>query len=824
MERIKIARIAVSAATYAIDKPYTYAIPESLVGMIERGMRVLVPFGRGNRISEGIILSVEDGIKARGLKAILSVLDDSSVLNQEGIRLALWLRDRYFCTMYDAVHTVLPAGLWFRTQIIYRLHDGLDASEAYNTCADIPEASRVLDIISAGNGEAELESLKKACGAKITGTLKAMCDQEVLRCDAEAIRHVKDGKTKMVSLAVSPEEAMAAVEKKRKSAPLRYEVMKLLCTTGDVSQAEICYFTGASSATITSLKKSGLIEVYEEEKLRIDTQREIRQGAEIVLNQEQDSAFAKILELTKKEETSAVLLHGVTGSGKTQVYIRLVQEVIAQGKSAIVLVPEIALTPQMMDKFTAHFHDEVVMLHSALRMTERYDQWKRIKRGEVKLVLGTRSAIFAPLKNIGIIILDEEQESSYQSENPPRYHAREVAQYLCAAHHAVLVLGTATPSIESAYAAQSGVYHYVRLCKRYNQQPLPRVVFADMKEEIRNGNAGIISKRLYVELKRNIEQGEQSILLLNRRGNSRMLLCGECGYVPECPRCSVPLTYHSANERLMCHYCGHSEKVKDTCDRCGGIMKHVGRGTQKAEEELRVLFPGVEILRMDADTVSMKGGHEKILNQFSQKRIPILLGTQMVAKGLDFENVTLVGVLAADLSLYVDHYCAAERTFSLLTQVIGRAGRGKKDGRAIIQTFTPDNEVLQCAAQQDYERFYESEIRIRRLHASPPFADLFTFVVSGMEENHVLHSCVVLRDAMKDVISQNGAFNGEAIQIVGPAPAPIAKVNNRYRYQLYLIGKNNKTIRSFIEYYMKAFSLAKENRGLSIFVHCNAND
>ncbi len=824
METTKIARIAVSAATYVIDKPYAYVIPESMVGVIERGMRVLVPFGRGNRISEGIVLSVEDGTKKRGLKAILSVLDETSVLDQSGIRLALWLRDRYFCTMYDAVHTILPAGLWFHTQIIYRICDGLHSTEVYNACEGIPDALRVLDIIYASNGQAEIEVLKKACGVKITGTLKTLCEKGILRCDAEAIRHVKDGKTKMVSLAVLPEEAMAAVETRKKSAPLRYEAIKLLCSTGDVSQAELCYFTGASSATIASLKKSGLIEVYEEEKLRIDAQQEVLQGAEIVLNEDQNSAFAKILELTKKEEASAVLLHGVTGSGKTQVYIRVVQEVIAQGKTAMVLVPEIALTPQMMNKFAAYFHDEVVMLHSALRVTERYDQWKRIKRGEVKLVLGTRSAIFAPLKNIGMIILDEEQESSYQSENPPRYHAKEVAQYLCAIHHAVLVLGSATPSIESAYAARNGVYHYVPLRKRYNQQTLPRVIFADMKEEICQGNAGVISTRLQAELKQNIQRGEQSILLLNRRGSSRMLLCGECGYVPECPRCSVPLTYHSANGRLMCHYCGHSERAKDTCDHCGGIMKHIGTGTQKAEEELHSLFPNVEILRMDADTVSIKGGHEKILSQFSEKQIPILLGTQMVAKGLDFENVTLVGVLAADLSLYVDHYCAAERTFSLLTQVIGRAGRGKKDGRAIIQTFTPENEVLQCAAQQDYERFYESEIRMRKLHASPPFADLFTLVVSGMDENHVLHSCVMLRDAMKSAISQNGQFDGDSLQIVGPAPAPVTKVNNRYRYHVYLVGKNNKKIRSFIEYYIKAFSLVKENRGLSIFVHCNAND
>lgn len=824
MDKVMIARIAVSAATYLIDKPYDYAVPEQLCAVLEKGMRVLVPFGRGNRISEGIVLSVEEGVKKRGLKSVLSLLDEQPVLDQTGIRLALWMRDRYFCTMYDAVRTILPAGLWFRTQIIYRVCEGVDKARAYADTEDLSGAGTLLDIVYANGKRAEEELLKASGGTKTSELLKALCERGILEHKAESIRHVKDGKLKMVTLAVSAEEAMAAVEGKQRSAPLRYEVIKLLSAVGTASQAEICYFTGASSSTITGLKKSGLVEVYEAEKLRIDHRSAPGSGPEIHLNEEQAAAFDQVAALTEQDKASAVLLHGVTGSGKTQIYIRLVQKVLEQGKTAIVLVPEIALTPQMMDKFTAYFGDQVVMLHSALRMTELYDQWKRIRRGEVKLVLGTRSAIFAPLEHIGLIILDEEQESSYQSENPPRYHAREVARYLCAIHGAVLVLGSATPSVETAYAAQTGTYQYAALRKRYNQQALPQVVFADMKEELHRGNEGIISERLRLELEENLRRGEQSILLLNRRGSSRMLLCGECGHVPECPRCSVPLTYHSANGRLMCHYCGHSERVAETCPVCGGMMKHVGTGTQKAEEELKALFPNTAILRMDADTVAVKGGHEKILQTFSKRRVPILLGTQMVAKGLDFENVTLVGVLAADLSLYVDHYCAAERTFSLLTQVIGRAGRGGKNGRAVIQTYTPENEVLLCAAAQDYGRFYRSEIRMRKLHAYPPFFDLFTLVVSGMDESRVLRGSATLRDAMRAALGRSGTYEGEEIQVIGPAPAPIAKVNNRYRYHVYLVAKNDKTVRSFIDYYIKAFSRSKENRGVNIFVNCNATD
>lgn len=821
MEQIKLARLAVAAAPYLIDKPYTYTVPDALEPVLERGMRVLVPFGRGNRTSEAMVLSIENGAKRRGLKAIASILDDAPVLDAAGIRMALWMRERYFCTMYDAVRTILPTGLWFRTQTVYYLCDGVQREQALSESKTVSGAELLLDMLFARGGRAEEDVLKAACGPRTASALKALCAMGLVRCETESLRQIQDGRQKMLALTLPAEEAMAAVEGKQRSAPLRYEVVKLLSAVGSATQAEVCYFTGASASTIASLKKAGLITVYEEEKLRISHAYTGGAAPEIHLNEEQASAYEAISEQMDRGKASAVLLHGVTGSGKTQVYIRLAQKALSLGKSVIVLVPEIALTPQMMDKFGAYFGSRAVMLHSALRMTERYDQWKRIRRGEVSLVLGTRSAIFAPLPHLGLIILDEEQESSYQSENPPRYHAREVAQYLCAQNQATLVLGSATPSIETAYAAEQGLYRCIKLRQRYNRKALPEVMFADMKEELRCGNGGIISASLRTELKKNLDCGEQSILFLNRRGNSRMLLCGECGCVPQCPRCSVPMTYHSANGRLMCHYCGFSQRTETFCPECGGQMKHVGTGTQKAEEELKALFPNAAVLRMDADTVAVRGGHERILHEFKTRRVPILLGTQMVAKGLDFENVTLVGVLAADLTLYMDHYCAAERTFSLLTQVIGRAGRGEKGGRAVIQTYTPENEVLQCAAQQDYDRFYRSEIRMRRLHNNPPFADLFTLVVSGADEGRVLRASAVLRDAMKNAL-QNGLYQNEPIQVVGPAPAPVAKVNNCYRYHVYLVAKNHKTTRAFVEYYIKAFSASGENRGVHIFVNCNA--
>ena len=814
METAEIVKVAVSAAPYSIDKPYDYLVPEPLLETAVPGVRVTVPFGRGNRTSEGIILARVQGEKVQGLKSLDSVLDSGPVLDGDGIALALWMRQRYFCTMFEAVKTILPAGLWYRLREVWHLAEGVDREAAAALCGSIRRTGAVLDVLCASGGSAGLEALQDACGQEAESTLRAMEKAGAVRCETEAARKISDKTRRMVSLAVSAEDAMAMTESKRRSAPARYEVVRLLAATGRASAADVCYFTGASARTLKAMEKAGLLAFSEEEELRVPQATEVEPGSPIVLNEEQQVAYNGILSLMDSGKPEAALLHGVTGSGKTQVYLRLVQETLDRGKTAMVLVPEIILTPQMMRKFSSYFGSKVCMLHSSLRMTERYDQWKRIRRGEVDVVLGTRSAVFSPLKNLGLLILDEEQEGSYQSENPPRYHTRDVAKFLCAREKAVLLLGSATPTVESAWATEEGTYHLFQLRRRYNARALPQVRIADLRQEIREGNPGLISAPLRQELEENLRRGEQSILFLNRRGSSRMLLCGECGHVPECPRCSVALTYHSANGRLMCHYCGHSERAPEACPVCGGIMKHVGTGTQKVEEELRELFPKAGILRMDADTAS--GGHEAILSRFEKERIPILLGTQMVAKGLDFENVTLVGVLSADLSLYVDNYRAAERTFNLLTQVVGRAGRGGKQGRAIIQTYTPGNDVIRCAAEQDYDSFYQSEVRMRRLRRCPPFADLFIFTVSGTDEGSVLRAAAGARERLRQV------FPGE--EVLGPAPAPVLKLNNRFRYRLLLVGKNDKPTRDRISWLLKEFANDRANRGLNIFVDCNPMD
>ena len=819
METADMVKVAVSAAPYSIDKPYSYLVPESLAAAAVPGVRVMVPFGRGNKESEGLILARVQEPKLPGSKALRQILDSEPVLDKAGIDLALWMRGRYFCTVFEAVKTILPAGLWYGLREIWSL--AMEPEAARSAAVGIPGAWQVLDLLEKQGGKADIRVLRDALGDGAEKPLKAMKKVEILTCETDAKRKIADKSHRMVELAVNTEDAYALTESKRRSAPARYEVVNFLATAGRTPAAEVSYYTGASARTLKAMEKAGLIAFSEEEELRVPSLDDVEPGPEIVLNEEQQRAFEEILGRVQAEKPSVTLLHGVTGSGKTQVYLRLVQETLALGKTAMVLVPEIVLTPQMMRKFSSYFGSRVAMLHSSLKMTERYDQWKRIRRGEVDVVLGTRSALFAPLKNLGLIIMDEEQEGSYQSENVPRYDAREVAKYLCVREKAALVFGSATPTVETAWAAEQGSYQKALLRRRYNENALPEVLIADLRQEILNGNPGLISTPLRQELEKNLAAGEQSILFLNRRGSSRMLLCGECGYVPQCPRCSTAMTYHSANGRLMCHYCGHSEPAADTCPECGGWMKHVGAGTQKVEEELRELFPEAGILRMDADTTA--GGHEEILQTFERERVPILLGTQMVAKGLDFENVTLVGVLSADISLYVDNYRAAERTFSLLTQVVGRAGRGGKTGRAVIQTYTPGNDVIRCAARQDYDAFYESEIRMRRLRRYPPFADLFTVTVSGTEEGRVLRAAVSVRETLRQLCRRPELAAGEP-EVLGPAPAPVVKVNNRFRYRCTLVGKNDKATREMLAWLQKNFAKDSANRGMNLFVDHNAAD
>ena len=820
------AKVAVSAATYAIDRPYDYLVPEDLRATLKAGMRVAVPFGAGNRSCDGIVLSlgeITDGEKK--LKPILAQLDELPMLDEDAIQLALWMREQYFCTVYDAARIMLPAGLWFSLKDCWHIAPNVDREAAYECAGKSKQACRLVELLFANDGWAELGQIRLAFGTKDPGAaIRQLEDAGIIVKETSAARGIGDKTEKIAMLAIPPEEAMALVSPRRRKAPLQYAVTEALCAMGRASVKELCYFTGASSATLKALEKTGILELTKREVYRRpQLPKSIKRVQPPTLNAEQSDACQGISELCQIGKPEAALLYGVTGSGKTQVYIKLIHTLLEQGKTALVLVPEIALTPQLMQKFISHFGDDVAIMHSALSAGERYDEWKRIRIGKASVVVGTRSAVFAPLERLGIIILDEEQEPSYKSEQSPRYHARDVAKYRCAKSGALLLLGSATPSVETMYNAQQGIYHLFRLTQRYNAREMPQVSIVDMKQELQRGNGGCISRTLEQELRAVMERGEQAILFLNRRGASRRATCGECGESPVCPRCSVYLTYHSANGRLMCHYCGHSEPLPKYCPECGGLLSFVGTGTQKAEEELRQMFPDTPILRMDTDTVTATRSHESILETFRKERVPILLGTQMVAKGLDFENVTLVGALAADQTLYVDDFHAGERTFSLLTQVVGRSGRGGKEGRAVIQTYTPDNEIIQCAARQDYDEFYRQEIRMRKMRNHPPFSDLLVISVSGLEETAVLRVCMKLRDSLNSALEQP-PYNECQHLLLGPAPASVARVNNRYRYRLVLNTKNRKPIRQLVAHLIRMAQIDKTNRGVSVFADLNPLD
>ncbi len=679
----------------------------------------------------------------------------------------------------------------------------------------------MLEILESYGGSATLQQICTGFGTKDPhSALRALQDKGLVTIATSSSRHVGDKTEQVAALTVSPEEAL---DKLSLSAKARRRVIQLLAEAGSASVKEITYFTGTSRSTVKQLEKSGLVTLFRREVFRRPDHGAGLHEPPPVLNEEQQYAFDRMCTLLDKGKAACSLLCGVTGSGKTQVYIRLIHEVLERGRTALVLVPEIALTPQLLHKFEAQFGEQVGILHSALSAGERYDEWKRIRKGLAKVVVGTRSAVFAPLENLGLIVLDEEQESSYQSGQSPRYHARDIAKFRCSQNNGLLVLGSATPCVESMYQARRGVYQLLRLQKRYNEQAMPAVSIVDMKEELRSGNSGLISRPLAEGLRENLKRGEQSILFLNRRGTSRMVVCAECGESPGCPNCSVKLTYHKDNHRMMCHHCGYSENKPERCPQCGGELILVDAGVQMVQEELEQRFPGTKVLRMDADSVSARNTHEDILSKFETKKIPILLGTQMVAKGLDFENVTLVGVLEADMSLYVDHYRAGERTFSLLTQVVGRAGRGNRSGRAFIQTYTPKNDVIAFAARQDYDSFYESEIRLRQLRWLPPFADQYVLSFSGLQERQVLSSAHRMKSAL-DVWSGNQEVQGSFLNLYGPAEAPVVRVMNRYRYTLTLVCHNHKKIREMLAFLLQTFRQDPYNRGISVAVDLNPMD
>ena len=811
-----IGKIAVSAANFAIDKPYSYWIPQDMA--LAPGQRVMVPFGRANRRTEGIVLTVEPGSEDK-LKPVERCLDDGPILTETQLRLAAFLRERYFCTFFDAIRVMLPAGLWFRTRLTVSLTE--DRSWKEKTIRK-EGAAELLELLENLGGTAQEEALRNLISDEDTlrEVLSYLRQKKWITCQTDFLRKTQDKSEKIATLAQSPEETMAYAASRPKSAAMQRQVLELLCSVGSAAVKDLCYFTGASTATVNRLEKLGYLTLSQRPVLRCREIRPAKLSGPLVLNEEQQACFEGLASRMAREEPGVALLYGVTGSGKTSVYIRLIQTCLEKGKSAMLLVPEIALTPQLLGILAAYFGTQVAVLHSSLSAAERYDQWKRVKSGDARVVVGTRSAVFAPCTP-GLIILDEEQEHSYKSESAPRYDAKEVAIWRGAKEKALVVLGSATPSIESMYRAKTGLYRLYTLHQRYNGRPLPEVEIVDMREELKLGNDTSLSIPLRQRILETRQAGKQTILLLNRRGNSRALVCIDCRQTPECPRCSVHLTYHSANSRLMCHYCGFSMAAPDRCPACGGPLKTIGTGTQKVQQELTALFPDMETSRMDADTVSAVNTHEKILEHFQKENVPVLLGTQMVAKGLNLPNVTLVGVLDGDLSLYSGGFRAGETTFNMLTQVVGRAGRGDSAGRAVIQTLQPEHQVIGLAAKQDYDGFYDLEIRLRQAQAAPPFGDFALVTFSGQEEGQVLRGAAVFRDSLNAWLRQ---VPEEKCSVLGPAPCVVPKVNYNYRYQLTLRCHMTRPLRQLLAALLRKFSQDKANRGVNAYIDVNGYD
>ena len=811
-----IGKIAVSAANFAIDKPYSYRIPQDMT--LAPGQRVMVPFGRANRRTEGIVLTVEPGSEDK-LKPVESCLDDNPILTETQLRLAAFLRERYFCTFFDAIRVMLPAGLWFRTRLTVSLTE--DRSWKDKTIRK-EGAAELLELLENLGGTAQEEALRNLISDEdsLREVLSYLRQKKWITCQTDFLRKTQDKSEKIATLAQSPEETMAYAASRPKSAAMQRQVLELLCSVGSVAVKDLCYFTGASTATVNRLEKLGYLTLSQRPVLRCREIRPAKLSGPLVLNEEQQACFEGLASQMAQKEPGTALLYGVTGSGKTSVYIRLIQTCLEKGKSAMLLVPEIALTPQLLGILAAYFGTQVAVLHSSLSAAERYDQWKRVKSGDARVVVGTRSAVFAPCTP-GLLILDEEQEHSYKSESAPRYDAKEVAIWRGAKEKALVVLGSATPSIESMYRAKTGLYRLYTLHQRYNGRPLPEVEIVDMREELKLGNDTSLSIPLRQRILETRQAGKQTILLLNRRGNSRALVCIDCRQTPECPRCSVHLTYHSANSRLMCHYCGFSMAAPDRCPACGGPLKAIGTGTQKVQQELAALFPDMETSRMDADTVSAVNTHEKILEHFQKENVPVLLGTQMVAKGLNLPNVTLVGVLDGDLSLYSGGFRAGETTFNMLTQVVGRAGRGDSAGRAVIQTLQPEHQVIGLAAKQDYDGFYDLEIRLRQAQAAPPFGDFALVTFSGQEEGQVLRGAAVFRDSLNAWLRQ---VPEEKCSVLGPAPCVVPKVNYNYRYQLTLRCHMTRPLRQLLAALLRKFSQDKANRGVNAYIDVNGYD
>lgn len=810
------AMVAVSSAAYSFDKPYSYLIPGEMLETAKPGSRAIVPFGRANRKRIGIILEVEPVFQSdKGIKPLFSIPDDSPVLSSEMLELMYWLRDNTFCTYFDAVKTLLPSGMNINIGEEYALAEPLP---------DMPlscEESNFLRFLENCRSRDEFRRfISCASGTEEKAIVRSLIEKKYIILKVSQKRKAKESYIKMLRLS---EEYINAPES-FKLTPKQKALAEIISERGSVSTKEACYFAGVTSLVADNLVKSGAAEGFESDNFRMVSigKPGSRSIEDVKLTDYQQPVYDTVAKQIDEGRPECFLLHGITGSGKTAVFEKLIGHCVKTGKQAMLLIPEISLTPQIVRRFQEIFGETVAVLHSGLTDGQRLDQYRRIKLGLASIAIGTRSAVFAPFDNIGLIIVDEEGERSYKSDSSPRYNAIEVAKKRCRTHSSVLLLASATPSVESYYNAMKGRYKLLEMNKRYSGAVLPEVTIVDMNDERMEGNTTEFSRRLTGEIRENLLKGEQTILLLNRRGYHTIISCCDCNKPLYCPNCSVPMTYHKANDSLMCHYCGHVQSMAEACPVCGGQrLIQMGFGTQKMEEQLSMLFPEARILRMDADTTFSRDSYEKRFKAFADGEYDIMVGTQMIGKGLDFTNVTLVGVLSVDKALYAGDFRSYERTFSLVAQVVGRCGRGSKKGRAFLQTFMPEHYVLSLAAAQDYKKFYNEEIAVRRALIFPPVCDICALGTSGENEDMTMSAAEALMDIIRQRIKKdNISF---PLRVLGPVKCSYGKLNGKYRYRIIIKCKNTAGFRAFVGRILEDFGKLRKFSRVSVYADINGD-
>ncbi|MGM9551200.1 MAG: primosomal protein N' [Clostridia bacterium] len=803
------AEVYINTPLLSLDKPFSYKIPKKFLGDVVCGVRVKVPFGFKNHLTDGIVTDVLDKTDFEEVKEIKSVVDPMPLLTDKDIDLIFKMREDYYCSFYSAAKLLLPVGSDEKKEEWVNLTDEFTLEKMYESTKRSAMQERVITLLSNASGSLEMTAIRAEMGKNAKSYVNALLKKGFVEVEYKSRKKVND-KTVRVCYYNYSEDAFSYAESIRKSCPIQAKIVEFLADGEKYTISDVISSCNCSRNSIEALELKGVICYEDVEVLRNPKTKSVERTKAFEPTDEQKNA----IEIVKNAKNETFLLHGVTGSGKTEVYLQIVEELIKKGKQAIVLVPEISLTPQITDRFYKRFGSVVAIMHSALSLGERYDEYKRIKKGDAKVVVGARSAVFAPCNNLGIIIIDEEHEYSYKSETTPKYHAGDIARLRCEAFNCPLLLASATPSVESYYKAQKGEYKLIKLTKRYNKNPLPKVEIVDMRKELEDGNRTVLSRLLAQNIYENLKKGEQTILFLNRRGFSTFVSCRDCGFVYMCPKCSVSLTYHSTNDTLNCHMCGYRQHRDALCPVCKSKnIRDFGTGTQKAQKQINEIFPNAKIVRMDADTTGGKNGHEKILEKFENEGADILLGTQMVSKGLDFPRVTLVGALAADASLYADDFRAQERTFALITQVAGRAGRGDTPGRAVIQTYSPENRVLNLASEQDYKTFYKEEIEFRRVFGYPPFEDIVNIIVSSEEEDKCTKCATMCYSELR--VDEN--VRSEGIKIFPPANAPIAKIQGRWRKRIWFKCKDAKV---FSKTFRKMLAAKREN-GVQISVDIN---